>query len=179
MVETQKNWITLPNGQSHHLKYHVQLKTNKICWRWRVSYRRLPGQARLGGEGCYADISHCLHHWKEFLQYETFSPSSWYSQGRHLYTWRFALYIHVNVPFWSITWFSELLQCSQILKTNKQQKKTLSTTLTPKGHIWRWQILLPYVLPLKFPQQVSQSRSEADRVNTSLTQSLIPKKRSV
>ena len=32
MGETQGNWIILKNGPSHHLKYHLQLKTKDVGW---------------------------------------------------------------------------------------------------------------------------------------------------
>lgn len=42
MEETQKNWVTLWNGQSPHLKNHFQLKTKDVGWGgqvWEVTWK--------------------------------------------------------------------------------------------------------------------------------------------
>lgn len=45
MGETQDNCVTFQNGRSHHLKYHLQVKTKDVVNRG-ASYGRLPGEVQ-------------------------------------------------------------------------------------------------------------------------------------
>ena len=68
MGETQENWVTPWNSESHHLKYHLQLKTREDA---EVGESFMGGYQEKyikWGYVCYTDLSHCLFYLWEFLE---------------------------------------------------------------------------------------------------------------
>lgn len=62
MGETQENWVAPQNGQSHDLKYDLQLKTKDGVTGGKSVMEGDPENHSKQGYGCYKDLSHCFLH---------------------------------------------------------------------------------------------------------------------
>lgn len=137
--KSKENWVTLWNVLSHHLEYHLQLKTKDVgggrSWLWKVIRKSTVNEGMVVVSTFSTD---------ESLKIHSHPPLAGAEKRTHLQT-EISLSGNVSYQRVTYTWSSELLLCSLFLRNN--QPKII---LMPESHILEWQILLPFTQCLKW-----------------------------